>query len=335
MSAFLSRADVPSLALGLCAVAAIVALAFVAFDALDGERQRLRRRVARVGAQLAAKEADLAPAAPTLRRNLSDSSIESLDKLIKRFLPHPAKLRERLAATGRRIALGEYVLASALAGVVVYLAFAAIGVSAAAAFLFALAAVLGLPYLATGIMIRRRRATFIQLFPEAIDLIVRGLRSGLPVTESIKVVGDELPDPVGVEFRRIIESFSFGLSLADALAVAAQRIDAPEFRFFVISLSIQQETGGNLTETLENLSVILRRRKQMKLKIRAMSSEARASAMIIGALPVIMFALLLVVDPNYAMVMIKDPRGRFLLGVGIGSMATGMFTMMRMARFEI
>lgn len=333
MNAFLSHADVPSLVLGLGAMAAIVTLAFAVFDSLNGERQRLRRRMARVGARLAARDA--AAPMPTLRRNLSDSSIESLDKLIKRFLPNPAKLRERLAATGRRIALGEYLLASALAGVITCVGFLAIGVSAAVALLFALAAAIGLPYLATGLMIRRRREQFVQLFPEAIDLIVRGLRSGLPVTESIKVVGDELPDPVGVEFRRIIESFSFGLSLAQALAFAVQRIDAPEFRFFVISLSIQQETGGNLTETLENLSGILRRRKQMKLKIRAMSSEARASAMIIGALPVIMFVLLLVINPDYAMVMIRDPRGRFLLGLGLGSMAVGMFTMMRMARFEI
>lgn len=334
MTGLLSGGGAAALALAGAWASVLCVFAFLAFRSLGGDRRRLRRRLNRVCSQFAAEPAVAAPP-PAVRRNVADSSIEGLDKLIKRVLPRPAKLRERLAATGSRISLGEYTLASALVGALVFLVVYELDTPLVATALFSAGAALGLPHLAIAFMIRRRRARFVMQFPEAIDLIARGLRSGLPVTESMKVVGAEVPDPVGVEFRQIIQSFAFGLTLNEALAATAGRIDVPEFRFFVTSVSIQQETGGNLTETLENLSNILRRRKQMKLKIRAVSSEARASAMIVGALPFVIFAALLVIRPSYMMVLIEQPLGHLFLGAGLLSMGVGIFTMYRMAKFDI
>ena len=126
-------------------------------------------------------------------------------------------------------------------------------------------------------------------FPDAIDLIVRGVRSGLPVAEALQATGQELPNPVGALFREVTGTVKLGKTLDESLALAGRTLDVQELKFFMISLTIQQETGGNLGEILYNLGVLMRRREQMKLKIKAMSSEARASAMIIGSLPFIMF----------------------------------------------
>jgi tight adherence protein B len=186
-----------------------------------------------------------------------------------------------------------------------------------------------------GMLGRRRLNKFVALFPEAIDLIVRGLKSGLPISESIKVVGTEIVDPVGTEFQQISDSIKFGMSMTDALWAAASRIDMPDYRFFVISLSIQQETGGNLAETLENLSTVLRRRRQMKLKIKAFSSEAKASAYIIGSLPFIMFGLIMMMNYGYEITLFTDPRGLMMVAAGLTSFLIGIAVMYKMVKFEI
>lgn len=334
MIELLVRADIFLLAFGAAMLVAAMALLFMLAGALTGDQKRVRRRLARIGEGLSAAES-LAGNAPTLRRDTTDSSIQGLDRLIKRFPAATVKLRERLAATGRKISLGEYVLASLLVGIVAYAAFNFGGLALLPAAIFSVAVGLGLPYMFVGHLANRRRNRFILLLPEAIDLIVRGLRSGLPITESIKVVGQEIPDPVGTEFRRIIESFGLGLTLDKALWAASDRIGVPEFRFFVISLSVQQETGGNLTETLENLGTILRKRKQMKLKIRALTGEARASAAILAALPFFTFGALMVTSPTYAVVLLNTRSGHMLLAAGFVLMSVGIGIMIRMTKFEI
>ena len=311
-----------------------LALLVAALVATGGETARLRRRLARLAARQtgAPDPADRV----TLRRDRSASSIAGLDLLIKRYLPRPARLSERLERTGRRIAIGEYLLASLLVGASVFALLAAgLAVKPLAALLFAAAAALWLPHAAVGFAIARRLKRFLALFPDAIELIVRGLRSGIPVAEAIRLVGEETADPVGPEFRRIVHSVAIGETLEQALAAAARRLAVPEFRFFAISLGMQRETGGNLAETLENLATILRRRRQMRLKIRALSSEARASAAIIGALPFLMFAGLYAISPDYMTVLTSDRRGVTLLAGALISILAGIFIMARMARFEI
>ena len=319
----------------LCAGLVLYALS----ETFNKERRQLDRRLARVqGKEKGKGKANQAAKNPTVtvRLDEAESKIRGLDALIKRLVPQPMKLRERLTKTGRRISIGEYGLACLISGLLGFVAMSTfVGLGMIVALPIAFAIGIGLPHFFIGFLISQRLKKFTSLFPEAIDLIVRGLRSGLPVSESIKIVGRELPDPVGIEFRRITDAFGIGQTLEEALWNTAQRLDTPEFRFFVISLSVQRETGGNLAETLDNLANILRRRKQMKLKIKALSAEAKASAMIIGALPFIMFAILSFIDPDYTFTLIRDPRGHVMLGMALSSLTLGIGVMVKMARFEI
>ncbi len=166
----------------------------------------------------------------------------------------------------------------------------------------------GLPHLLVSRAIKKRTARFNAKFPDAIELLVRGLRSGLPVTETLAVVAQEVPGPVGEEFKGVVERIKIGRTMEDSLQQTADRLDIPEFNFFCITLAIQRETGGNLAETLSNLSDVLRKRSQMKLKIRAMSSESKASAYIVGSLPFIVFGMILWINPSYIGGFFEDDR---------------------------
>ncbi|GAA4643175.1 type II secretion system F family protein [Pontixanthobacter gangjinensis] len=193
----------------------------------------------------------------------------------------------------------------------------------------------GLPHLAVNFLIKKRTDSFNSKFPDAIELLVRGLRSGLPVTETLGVVGQELPGPVGMEFKGIVERIKIGRTMEESLQETADRLGIPEFNFFCITLAIQRETGGNLAETLSNLSDVLRKRSQMKLKIRAMSSESKASAYIVGALPFIVFGMIWWINPEYIGGFFEDDR---LIATGLGGllwMSIGGFIMAKMVSFEI
>src|SRR4026209_503020 len=201
--------------------------------------------------------------------------------------------------TGRNITLGKYAMVS-LGLVIVVLA---VLIVRGAPFILGLFAGLfvgiGFPHFVVGKMINRRINKFNANFPDAIELMVRGLRSGLPITETMVIVAGEISGPVGVAFRSVADKMKIGRTMESALQESADRLGTPEFQFFVITLAIQRETGGNLAETLSNLADVLRKRAQMKLKIRAMSSESKASAMIVGSLPFIVFTLVWMINPHY------------------------------------
>lgn len=257
------------------------------------------------------------------------------DRLAQRLLPNQEQLRERLARTGKSISLGRYLLLSAFAGISGGVILHAL---LAPPLVITLAAVvisgIGLPYLAVGQLGSRRINRFNNLFPDAIDLIQRGLKSGLPPSESFNTVANEMADPVGPEFQKIADGLRVGQTPEQVLWEAAKRLDTPEFKFFVISLSIQRETGGNLIETLGNLSNVLRSRRQLKLKIRAMSAEARASAIIIGSLPFVMYGILSVLAPTYVAALTSDPRGIIMTCVGLFSITIGVVVMAKMVNFD-
>ena len=329
----------PVTVLIILALVLAVSVGLVMFALGQWKEGAFARRLKRV-AGLAPK--DLTPTGKrkveslSLRRDQKDSGIPFLDNLIRTLLPHPEKLRERLQRTGKKISLGEYLLASLVAGVAgFFLAKAAFGFSLVMSLITAVIIGVGLPHKIVMGMIEKRLKKFLESFPEAIDTICRGLRSGLPVTESIAAVGREMPDPIGVEFRRIADAIRVGLSQEDAMWEVAKRLDNPEFRFLIIAMAIQKETGGNLAETLGNLAELLRRRRQMRLKVKAMSSEAKASAMIIGSLPFFMLGILMLVNSDYVMTLFSDPRGHVLLGVAAGMMGIGVFVMQRMVKFDI
>ena len=258
-----------------------------------------------------------------------------MEGLAQRFIPNPALFRRRLEQTGKSWTLGQYAIGSiGLAGVVAALLIVR-GLPFGLALALGALAGIGLPHFVVGQLIKRRVNKFTARFPDAIELMVRGLRSGLPVSETMGIVSTEIPDPVGIEFRNVSDKMKIGRTMEAALQETADRLGTPEFQFFVISLQIQRETGGNLAETLSNLADVLRKRSAMKLKIRAMSSESKASAYIIGALPFIVFGLIWFINGQYMQNFFVDPRLMIAGGVGMVWMAIGAFIMSKMINFEI
>jgi tight adherence protein B len=259
-----------------------------------------------------------------------------MDRLVKGWLPRRDLLVAKLQRTGRGITLGHYgvttvgftLFAIVFCGLFFHL-------PGGTAILIGIAAGVGLPYGVINSMGKRRVKAFLNLFPDAIDLMVRALRSGLPISEAIIGAAQEIGDPVGAEFSSVESGMRMGRDLDSLLWDIAKRIDAPELRFFIIALGVQRETGGNLAETLANLSDLLRRRKMMQQKVRAMSSEARASTMILGSLPFVVTGILLMTSPGYIRVLFTDPRGLMLVGLAVGMLCTGIGIMVKMAKFEI
>ena len=245
------------------------------------------------------------------------------------------KLRLRLAQTGKKWTLQQYFYSS---GGIALLVIAMLLVKGAPLFLALFAGLLlgaGLPHMVVNSFIARRIKKFTANFPDAIELLVRGLKSGLPVGETLGVVAKEIPGPVGEEFKMVTEKIKIGKSMEESLQDTADRLGTPEFQFFVITLAIQRETGGNLAETLANLADVLRKRSQMKLKIRAMSSESKASAYIVGSLPFFVFGMVWMVNQKYLAGFFYEPR---LIIAGIGGaiwMSLGVFIMAKMVNFEI
>jgi tight adherence protein B len=257
------------------------------------------------------------------------------ESFAKRFIPNPALLQLRLSQTGKNWTLAQYVMVSVglAVGMIILLFFK--GLPILLALTVGLLIGVALPHMVISNLIKRRVQKFTSKFPDAIELIVRGLRSGLPISETIGIVADELPEPINIEFRSVSDKMRIGRTLDAALQDTAARLGTPEFQFFVISLAIQRETGGNLAETLSNLAEVLRKRSQMKLKIRAMSSESKASAYIIGALPFIVFGLIWWINGTYMQTFFTDERLMIAGGVGIIWMGIGAFIMAKMINFEI
>ena len=251
------------------------------------------------------------------------------------LMPRREEMEKRLRRTGKAWTLTQYMFASMGLFVVVTGGMLAMRAPLMMAGLIGLLLSLGLPYLVVGRTIKKRVAKFNTRFPDAIDLLVRGLRSGLPVTETFQIVSQELPGPVGEEFKGVIERIRIGNTMEAALQETAVMLGTPEFQFFCITIQIQRETGGNLAETLSNLSDVLRKRAQMKLKIRAMSSEAKASAYIVGALPFFVFGIVWSMNPQYLAGFFSEQR---LIITGLGGlvwMSIGAGIMAKMISFEI
>lgn len=317
------------------AILSTIVAGAVAFKGGGRGSRRWHQRLDGVRARSEGRQVPTTNGGGSLRRG-KGGGIAALEALAKKVLPRQAVLRERLSRTGRDIPIGTY-LAVSLGGVLTtaVLSRIVVGTSGGVSLAVGVAVGVGVPHYIVGVMAARRAARFNDVFPDAIDLIVRGLRSGLPVSESITAVGREMADPVGVEFRKVTDAVKFGQPMEEALWDVSKRLAVPEFKFFVISLSVQKDTGGNLAETLGNLSEILRKRRQMRLKVKAMSSEAKASAMILGGLPFLMFALIFALAPDYELALLTDPRGKMMLGVGLGIMSIGILVMRKMVRFEI
>ena len=322
------------LSLGSLAVLAVALLAvlYLAFSGPSAARIASRRLE-----QLRERHSSSSEVAAQvqLKRILAHRGPNKMDGLAARFLPRPALLRRRIEQTGKEWTLSQYFFVSLGIGVVVAGLLLFKGAPFALSLLVSIFAGVGIPHFVIGKLIPRRVGQFNHRFPDGIELMVRGLRSGLPVSETMGVVATEVKGPVGIEFQAVSDKMKIGRTMEAALQDTADRLGTPEFQFFVISLAIQRETGGNLAETLANLATVLRQRAQMKLKIRAMSSESKASAYIVGSLPFIVFTLVYMMNPEYLMGFFTEQR---LMIAGIGGlvwMSIGAFIMAKMVNFEI
>ena len=320
----------PLLMIGFGAAATLGLLVF----ALAGPSPQ--RAQARRIAALRERHGDSVTVADAQMRRITAARAQTkTDVAFGRLLPNPQQLAKRLAMTGNDWTVGQYGMVSAGLVVVVAGLLLLKGAPVLLALLAGIAVGAGLPHKLVGMFIKRRVNKFTAKFPDAIELLVRGLRSGLPISETIGVVGNEVEGPVGEEFRMVSDKMKIGMSMDSALQDTADRLGTPEFQFFVITIAIQRETGGNLAETLANLATVLRQRAQMKLKIRAMSSESKASAYIVGSLPFIVFGMIWVINTSYMQNFFVDPR---LIITGIGGlvwMGIGVFIMAKMVNFEI
>jgi tight adherence protein B len=317
-------------ALSGIAVAASLGIAALAWRAATEGRQAKRRlRRVRERARGVALPVAATTAALSLSRQTRNTGID-------RWLPRRHLLAARLARTGRQISIGQYAVACVILSILSVTALVCLApIGFAPNVMMGLAIGAGLPHFVIGRMGKRRTAAFIALFPDAIDLMVRALRSGLPISEAITNAGQEIGDPVGAELRLVESGMRVGRDLESLLWETASRIDTPEFRFFIIALGVQRETGGNLAETLANLADVLRRRRQMAAKVRAMASETRATTMILGGLPIAVILLLMVTSPRYLAPLFHDIRGYFLDGLALAMLVIGITIMNKMAHFEI
>ncbi|HYE41898.1 MAG TPA: type II secretion system F family protein [Caulobacteraceae bacterium] len=244
-------------------------------------------------------------------------------------------LRNRLQQAGLSGDVKKFWLISAVVAVVAGGALFMAGQKPLIVLGVAFAAGLGLPRWVIGFMAGRRTKKFTAEFANAVDVIIRGIKSGLPVHDCLKIIGRESPAPLGPMFQRLVENVGMGLTLEQGLEKMYETMPTPELRFFTIVVAIQQKTGGNLAEALTNLTVVLRARKMMREKIKALSSEATASAGIIGCLPPGVMTIVMVTTPSYMSLMFTDPRGHLMLLGSAMWMGAGVFVMKKMISFKI
>lgn len=240
----------------------------------------------------------------------------------------------RLRQAGLSMAMRTFVILSVASGLVFGLVALIAGFNPLLTLGVAVVAGLGLPRWMVGFLAKRRMKKFSGEFANAVDVIVRGIKSGLPVHDCFKIIARESPPPLGPEFQRLVEGLSVGLTLSEGLDRMYDRMPTPELRFFSIVIAIQQKTGGNLAEALTNLSTVLRARRMMGEKIKALSSEAVASAGIIGSLPPAVMLIVMVTTPAYMLLLFTDQRGQIMLLISAIWMSIGIFVMKRMISFK-
>ncbi len=248
------------------------------------------------------------------------------------WLPYiPERYRERvndtLGSTGYAVQLKTLLLISLVSGVVMFVGALLLGLPLQIDLVVLLLAAFGVPWLVLRYLQKRHIKRFLALFPDAIDLIVRAVRAGLPVVGALDATGRETPDPVGLEFRLITADMRIGLDLDEALHRANGRVRLADFAFFVASLILQRESGGNLSETLSILSAVLRRRAELRLKITAMTSEATTSAYVITSLPFVASGALALLNPSYISTFAVDPKGPYIVGAAAAMLMLGWLTM--------
>jgi len=328
----------------LIVLLAAVSAALVAYALLFSRLETEKKAGARL-TRVKAAESDLGKAKAardrvqelSKRRKSLQDSLKDLEKKQEEKNKYIGdnSLKSRLSQTGLPVTMGRFYamsvglgfLASLVALIVGMPLFASLG----AGFVFAF----GFPRWVIGFLIKRRRNKFLEEFPNALDVMVRSIKSGLPLNDAIRLIAADGREPVKREFQRVVESQKIGLSIPEACARMLQTMPLSEVSFFSIVIAIQSQAGGNLSEALGNLGKVLRERRKMKAKVSALSMEAKASAVIIGALPFIVATLVYLTSPQYMMILFTDPRGHIIMLVSGVWMSIGILVMRNMINFEI
>ncbi|WP_313603583.1 type II secretion system F family protein [Rhizobium sp.] len=323
---------------------AAISAALVAYALLFSRLETEKKAGARL-TRVKAAESDLGKAKAardrvqelSKRRKSLQDSLKDLEKKQQEKNKYIGdnSLKSRLAQTGIAVTMGRFYAMSAGLGILASLVALIIGMpllaSLGAGFVFAF----GFPRWVIGFLIKRRRNKFLEEFPNALDVMVRSIKSGLPLNDAIRLIAADGREPVKREFQRVVESQKVGLSIPDACARMLQTMPLSEVSFFSIVIAIQSQAGGNLSEALGNLGKVLRERRKMKAKVSALSMEAKASAVIIGALPFIVATLVYLTSPQYMMILFTDPRGHIIMLVSGVWMSIGILVMRNMINFEI
>jgi tight adherence protein B len=305
-----------------------VAWVFI-YPVLSGERKAEQRKASVARAQPMARPTR---GVQKSRREQVEGTLKELEERQKKAKRVPLTLR--LQQAGLDWSKRRFMITSGVLGVVAFFIALTIGAGLLPALALAFAAGCGLPLWLLGFLKKRRENRFLEALPDAVDVIIRGIKAGLPLLDSMKLIAAEASEPARSEFRAIIETQAVGMPLGDACGKLYERIPVAEANFFRIVISIQQRAGGNLSEVLGNLSRVLRERKKMKAKIKAMSTEAKASATIIGSLPFVVATLVYLTSPSYISLLWTESIGRIMLGCCAVWMCIGIFVMRKMINFD-
>jgi tight adherence protein B len=312
------------------AVVAVGCVLFVASPYLSGDIKGEKRQAA-IQTPRAKRSGERVVDAATRRKQVSDS----LKDLDQRGKNKRVPLEIRIQQAGLEWTRKGYIAVSAISGVVLGLAVFVLQGNAMLAAAATLVGGFGLPSWVLSFKRKRRLAKFTNEFPNAVDIVVRGVKAGLPLGDCLRVIASETPEPLRTEFRRVVEAQAAGLTVTEAVERMAERVPVSESSFFAIVIGIQQKAGGNLTEALSNLSRVIRERKKMRAKVKAVSSEAKASAGIIGALPFVVGTLVYIVSPDYISLLWTTSTGRMAMGGGLCWMSIGIMIMKKMINFDI
>ena len=321
-----------TLLLALLAMITVGAAGFALVPSALGNKQAEQRRKAFQGdVRAKRRDADANRTRESRRKNVQDAlKAQSAENTKKRLT-----VADMLFQAGMTTSPATFIRNSLILGGILFVVLFIVQVPFHFAAIFAVAGGYLLPRMYVMHKRRRYQDRFLDELPNAIEAIVRGVKTGLPLNDSMRVVAKDTKEPVKSEFGRVLDQQSFGFSMTDAVQILLERVPLPEVNFFVVVISVQQQSGGNLSEALGNLARVLRNRKKMKAKVKAMSSEAKASAGIIGALPIVVAVLVSIVSPAYLLPLVTTPIGQVCLGIGGIMLATGIFVMTRMVKFEI
>jgi tight adherence protein B len=321
------------LILAVLAIVTVGAAGFALVPSLIGSSRADKRiKALRGDIQANRREANTVRTREARRKEIQSTLKQQTALLEKRKKRVP--LQDQIYQAGMKIKRNDFIRNQVIVGVVVFVICFLLQVPMMFAFVFGVAG----GYLLPRFYLSRKRKKFQNAFldelPNAVEAIVRGVKSGLPLNDSMRVVAKEVKEPVRSEFARVLDQQAVGKSMAEAVQILFDRVPLPEVNFFVVVITVQQQAGGNLSEALGNLSRVLRNRKKMKAKVKAMSSEAKASAAIVGALPFVVAILVTLTTPTYLLPLIETPTGMLWLGIAGILMATGLFIMNRMVQFD-